>query len=47
VLLGATYLAVAILHWPVIMLMALGLADAVFDLRGRLSGRRGPPTTSP
>jgi len=47
VLLGATYLAVVILHWPVIMLMALGLVDAVFDLRGRLSGRRGPPTTSP
>ncbi len=47
VLLGATYLAVLILHWPVIVLMALGLVDAVFDLRGRLGGGRGPPTTSP
>ena len=47
VLLGATYLAVVILHWPVIMLMALGLVDAVFDLRGRLNRGRGPPPTSP
>jgi hypothetical protein len=47
VLLGATYLAVLMLHWPVIMLMALGLVDAVFDLRGRLRGGSGPPTTSP
>ena len=47
VLLGATYLAVVILHWPVIMLMALGLVDAVFDLRGRLNRGRGPPPTRP
>jgi Predicted membrane protein (DUF2232) len=47
VLLGATYLAVVILHWPVIMLMALGLIDAVFDLRGRLNRGRAPPPTSP
>jgi hypothetical protein len=46
-LLGATYLAVVILHWPIIMLMALGLIDALFDLRGRLGRKRGPPTVSP
>jgi hypothetical protein len=43
-LLGVTYLAVVIFLWPVIMLMVLGLADAVLGLRRRVAAGRGPPT---
>ena len=43
-LLALAYVAI-VLIWPVLMLIALlGLADSFFDFRGRIAGRRGPPT---
>lgn len=44
-LLGATYVAAFLLGWPLLPIMALGLADAVFDIRGRLANKRGPPAS--
>jgi hypothetical protein len=42
--LGLAYAAV-VLIWPVLVLVALlGLADAAFDIRGRLTRKGGPPT---
>src|SRR5712691_4314023 len=29
--------------WPVLMMMLLGLADTVLDVRGRVAAKRGPP----
>jgi hypothetical protein len=45
-ILGASYAAVALLGWPVLALCMLGLADALIDIRARLSRRRGPPATT-
>jgi hypothetical protein len=42
--LGLAYVTV-VLIWPVLVLIALlGLADAAFDIRDRLTGKGGPPT---
>jgi hypothetical protein len=30
--------------WPVLAMSILGLVDTVFDLRGRVASKRGPPT---
>jgi hypothetical protein len=45
-LLGATYASVLVFGWPMLALCALGLADAVFDLRGR-AARWRPPQPPP
>ena len=42
--LGATYVAILIFGWPVLGLCLLGIADQLFNLRGRVAQRRGPPT---
>jgi hypothetical protein len=41
--LGGVYVAVIVFGWPVLMMTLLGLADAVFDVRGRVARKRGPP----
>jgi hypothetical protein len=43
-LLGGAYAAVLVLGWPALLMMLLGLTDTAFDLRGRLAGRRNPPS---
>jgi hypothetical protein len=42
-LLATTYAMVAIFQWPVIMLLLIGLTDAVADWRKRFAFTRGPP----
>lgn len=42
--LGAAYASVLLLSgWPMLIFAVLGLADMIFDLRGRSAARRGPP----
>jgi hypothetical protein len=41
--LGCTYVVVAVFGWPVLAMVALGLADAVFGLRRRYLQGRPPP----
>lgn len=43
-LLGSAYGAVLVLGWPLLALCLLGLADVIFDLRGRIARKRGRPT---
>jgi hypothetical protein len=43
-LLGGAYAAVLVLGWPALLMMLLGLTDSAFDLRGRIAGRRNPPS---
>ena len=45
--LGSTYLAVVLLVWPVIAIVVLGLADAVFNFRQRYLRSRPPPLPAP
>jgi hypothetical protein len=45
-LLGSAYVSVMVLGWPALLMMLLGLADTALDIRGRVAGRGGPPTTS-
>jgi hypothetical protein len=35
-----------VLGWPALLMMLLGLADTAFNIRGRVSGRGGPPATT-
>lgn len=42
-LLGAAYAAVLVFGWPMLALCVLGLVDTIFDLRGRIARKRGPP----
>jgi len=42
ILIGASYGAVFILGWPALLMMMLGLADSIFNLRGRF-GNGSPP----
>jgi hypothetical protein len=44
VLLAATYAAAFVFGVPVLAMSVLGLADTVFDFRGRVARKRGPPT---
>ena len=39
--------AVLAFGWPLMMLSLLGLADVMFDLRGRAAAKRGPPPPAP
>lgn len=41
--LGAAYVVVAVFGWPVLAMMVLGLADAVFGIRRRFLQGRPPP----
>jgi hypothetical protein len=41
--LGATYAVVAVFGWPVLAIVVLGLADAVFGIRRRFLQGRPPP----
>jgi hypothetical protein len=41
-LLGAAWISVLVIGWPLVLLAILGLADGLLDLRGRVA-RRGPP----
>ena len=45
--LGSTYALVAMFMWPVLVMVALGLADAAFGLRQRFWQRRPPPLPAP
>ena len=42
--LAAVYAAAAVLGWPVLAMYILGLAEAAFNIRGRVARRRGPPS---
>jgi hypothetical protein len=41
--LGATYVIMVVFGWPVLAMVVLGLADAIFGLRQRYLQRRPPP----
>jgi hypothetical protein len=45
-LLGLAYAAVFLIGWPMLVLCLLGLVDTAFDLRGRVTRKRGPPAVS-
>jgi hypothetical protein len=45
--LGSTYAIVAMFVWPIVAVIALGLADAAFGLRARFLRSRPPPLPSP
>ncbi|MET0970934.1 MAG: hypothetical protein ABWY18_17180 [Tardiphaga sp.] len=44
--LSLTYAMVLVLGWPILTVVGLGLADAVFGFRQRFLSRRPPPTTA-
>ncbi len=44
-ILGALWVLVLIIGWPLILVAIVGLADGMLDLRGRVARRRGPPNT--
>jgi hypothetical protein len=44
ILIGASYGAVLILGWPALLVMMLGLADSIFNLRGRIGRPPALPT---
>src|SRR5262249_40647956 len=46
-LLGLNYLAIAVLIWPVLAMVLLGIADAVFGFRQRFLRTRPPPLPAP
>ena len=43
-ILSVTYASVMVFGWPMLVLCLIGLADAIFDLRGRVARGRPPPT---
>jgi len=43
ILLGTAYAAVIVFGWPVLLVAMLGLADAIFNFRGRVAGH--PPAS--
>jgi hypothetical protein len=44
-MLGSTYALLMTFGWPILLMVALGLIDAVFNLRGRFAQRAQPPAT--
>lgn len=47
IILTSAYAAILLFGWPLLVIVILGLADALFDVRGRVSRRRGPPPPMP
>jgi hypothetical protein len=45
-MLALAYAAVIVLGWPLLALCLLGVFDSVFDLRGQVARKRGPPSPS-
>jgi hypothetical protein len=49
-ILGSVYAAIVLFSWPVrwplLVIALLGVTDALFDLRGLIARRRGPPATT-
>ena len=45
--LGSAYAIVVLFMWPVLAMVALGLADAVFGFRARYLRSRPPPLPAP
>lgn len=43
VVLAGTYAATVVVGWPVLVMSILGLADTLFNIRGRIARKRGPP----
>jgi len=43
VVLAGLYATSVIFTWPILAASVLGLADSVFDIRGRVARKRGPP----
>jgi hypothetical protein len=43
VVLAGTYAATVVIGWPVLLMSVLGLIDTVFNIRGRIASKRGPP----
>lgn len=43
IVLTTVYATIAMFGWPFIIIVLLGLVDALFDLRGRVAARPGPP----
>ena len=50
-ILGSVYGAIAVfswpIRWPLLVVGLLGVSDALFDLRGLIARRRGPPARPP
>jgi len=44
ILLAGVYAAATVLGWPMLAVSMLGLAEAAFDIRGRMARKRGPPS---
>jgi hypothetical protein len=44
VMLAGVYGVTIVLGWPILAISILGLAEAVFNIRGRVARRRGPPS---
>lgn len=44
-ILAATYTAIFVIGWPILLMALLGLADSALDLRLRLAARHGRPPT--
>ena len=44
IVLAGTYAATFVVGWPVLLMSILGVADTVLNIRGRVAGKRGPPT---
>jgi hypothetical protein len=49
--LGSVYAAIVVFswpfRWPLLLVALLGISDALFDLRGLIARRRGPPAAAP
>ncbi len=43
IILGAIYAALLVFGWTILLAAIIGLADGIFDLRGRVATRRGTP----
>ena len=43
-IIGAVWALVLVLGWPLVLAAILGLVDSAIGLRGRIAGRRGPPS---
>jgi hypothetical protein len=43
VVLATVYATIAMFGWPLVLVILLGIVDALFDLRSRMPARRGPP----